>query len=76
MLTQKESDDKEETRTGKVLLLFQSSMKGENEGKELVFVKYMECAPLLGEVSETLGGGVCSGRLRAPWKKCIMCERR
>lgn len=49
-----QSDGEEKAWARKVLLLFCSLMKGENEGEKLAFMPYMECLPPSDEVDKSL----------------------
>lgn len=54
MLIQEKTDEGEEVKAGKVLLLFRCSVKGESDRDELAFVRYMKCVTYLDAKDEVL----------------------
>lgn len=54
MLIPVKSDEKEDMRAGKVLILSQWLVEGENEDEDLALVLCMECVPPSNEADEAL----------------------
>lgn len=54
VLLRGEQDEREEVRSGKVLLLFHCSVKGESNGGEFTFVRYVDSMEPLREAGEVL----------------------